>query len=52
MHDNYKTYSYNQKRCNLPKTKNFDCLGRGQGRPDFPFVLKSCKIDRSQGRLV
>ena len=34
----------------LPKTKNFDCVDRG--KPDFPFLFKSCEIDRSQGRLV
>ena len=34
----------------LPKTKNFDCVG--EGRVDFPFLFKSCEIDRSQGRLV
>ena len=33
---------------NLPKTQNFDCLGRG----DLTSLFKSCEIDRSQGRLV
>ena len=34
-------YSYNQKRWNLPKTKKFDCLGRG----DLTSLFKSCEID-------
>ena len=37
---------------NLPKTKKFDCVGRGDLSPDFSFVFKSCEIDRSQERLV
>ena len=33
----------------IPKTKKFDCLGRGD--LTFLFLFKSCEIDRSQGRL-
>ena len=32
----------------VPKTKKFGCVGRG----DLTFLLKSCEMDRSQGRLV
>ena len=32
----------------LPKTKNFDYVGRG----DLTSLFKSCEIDRSQERLV
>ena len=33
---------------NLPKTKKFGSVGRG----DLTSLFKSCEIDRSQGRLV
>ena len=39
---------HDKTNINLPKTKKFDCLGRG----DLTSLFKSCEIDRSQGRLV
>ena len=37
------------KTYNTRKPKSLVVL---EGRPDFSFLFKSCKIDRSQGRLV
>ena len=33
---------------NIPKTKKFGCVGRG----DLNFLFKSCEIYESQGRLI
>ena len=32
----------------IPKTKKFDCVGRG----DLTFLFKSCEMYESQGRLI
>ena len=44
----YSVLMYDIQYIYIPKTKKFDCMGRG----DLTFLFKSCEIDRSQGRLV